>query len=181
MSTTSPARVNGVTRLLHAVCCLLERVAIFMLLATTFFVVLQVVARNVFQKGMPWAEELARYGGLGIVFLAIPLLLLYDKHISVDILSGCLRGKAARLLRLINELIVLLFCGLFLYGGYAFLLRAGRFTTPALGMPNLLFYLPTMVGVVMFAAVSVLRLCRALADQPAACAPADYKGSTSAP
>ncbi len=181
MSTTSPSRAHALTRMLHAVCRFLERLAMFMLLATTFLVVLQVVARNVFEKGLPWAEELARYGGLGIVFLAIPLLLMHDRHISVDIISARVHGAAGRVLRVLNEVIVLLFCGLFLFGGYEFLLRAGRFTTPALSMPNLFFYLPTMVGMVMFAAVSMLRLCRVLAGQPAAYAPPVHKEEVCAP
>ncbi|MGB6006743.1 TRAP transporter small permease [Castellaniella sp.] len=161
--------------LLPRLCRGFERLAIVMLLLTTFLVVLQVAARNFWQAGLPWADELARYGGLGIVYLAIPLLLLQDGHIAVDIFSSRLKGRAGRLLAVINELIVLAFCGLFLYGSYLFLMKAGKFATPALRMPNLVFYLPVVVGMLLFTLVVVLRLARAI--RPAAAA--DRQGALS--
>jgi TRAP-type C4-dicarboxylate transport system permease small subunit len=42
----------------------------------------------VFNAGLPWAEELARYCGLGVVYLTVPLLLLHDKHIKVELLPA---------------------------------------------------------------------------------------------
>ncbi|WP_417251912.1 TRAP transporter small permease [Castellaniella sp.] len=144
--------------LLPCLCRGFERLAIVMLLLTTSLVVLQVVARNVWQVGLPWADELARYGGLGVVYLAIPLLLLQNGHIAVDIISARLHGRAGRVLAVINEIIVLGFCGLFLYGSYMFLMKAGRFSTPALRMPNLLFYLPVVVGMLLFTLVAIQRL-----------------------
>jgi TRAP-type C4-dicarboxylate transport system permease small subunit len=158
-----PGRFGSV---LARVCLWFERLAIVMLLGTTAMVVLQVVARNAWNLGLPWADELARYGGLGIVYLAVPLLLLQDGHIAVDIFSSRVKGRAGRALALANEIIVLLFCGLFLYGSYMFMLKAGRFSTPALQMPNVLFYLPTMVGMLLFTLVSLLRLHRLYVGSP---------------
>lgn len=152
--------------LLSGVCRGFERLAIVMLLLTTFLVVLQVAARNVWQVGLPWADELARYGGLGIVYLAVPLLLLNGGHIAVDILSSRLKGRAGRVLAVVNEILILAFCGLFLHGSYLFLLKAGKFATPALRMPNLLFYLPVVLGMLLFTLVAALRLVRAI--RPAA-------------
>ncbi|WP_298018295.1 TRAP transporter small permease subunit [uncultured Castellaniella sp.] len=162
--------------LLPRLCRGFERLAIVMLLLTTFLVVLQVAARNVWQVGLPWADELARYGGLGIVYLAIPLLLLQNGHIAVDILSSRVKGRAGRVLAVVNEIIILAFCGLFLHGSYLFLMKAGKFSTPALRMPNLIFYLPVVVGVLLFTLVAVLRLTRAV--RPAS-AGADSRGTPS--
>lgn len=157
--SSSPTRW---VRAVEWLCCLFERLAIAMLLITTSLIVLQVAARNFWQMGLPWADELARYGGLGIVYLAIPLLLLRDGHIAVDILSSRIKGPCKQLLAIFNELIILGFCALFLTGGYQFLLRAGKFSTPALQLPNLFFYLPAMLGVLLFTLVAVLRLCKVL-------------------
>lgn len=143
--------------LLNFLCRVLEQIAIFMLLLTTGLIALQIIARNFFEKGLPWVDELARYGGLGIVFLAVPLLLLNNSHISVDLVSSRLKGRSARVLGVLSESIVLLFCVFFLVGGYEFLKSAGRFVTPAMRWPNLLFYLPAMVGILFFTIVAIRR------------------------
>lgn len=162
MTQAPDRRRSTAGRWLLLACRLFERVAIAMLLFTTFLIVLQVVVRNVFDAGLSWADELARYGGLGIVYLAIPLLLLNSGHITVDIISSRFKGKASRALSLVNEAIVLIFCGLFLWGGYEFLLSAGRFVTPALRLPNVFFYLPAMLGIVLFTLVAVQRFWHVL-------------------
>ncbi|KAA0892875.1 TRAP transporter small permease [Pusillimonas sp. ANT_WB101] len=165
MTKTHNPSPAGAVLVLEQACCWFERIAIAMLLFTTFLVVLQVFARNVLQIGLPWADELARYGGLGIVYLAIPLLLLRGGHISVDLISSRVQGRLGRGLKLFNELMILGFCGFFLAGGYQFLLKAGKFVTPALRMPNLVFYLPAMLGIALFTLVAILRFWRVLSNQ----------------
>jgi TRAP-type transport system small permease protein len=146
--------------LLARACALAEHLAIAMLLLTTLFIVMQVAARNFMNAGLPWAEELARYCGLGIVFLSIPRLLLEGRHITVGLVVERLRGLSERVARLLIEALNLAFCGLFLYAGFVFLQRAGKFTTPALSMPNTLFYLPAAVGMALLTAVAAYRLLR---------------------
>ncbi|MCZ4312989.1 TRAP transporter small permease [Comamonadaceae bacterium G21597-S1] len=146
---------------LARLCLRFERLAMLLLAVMTGFILVLVTARNVFALGLPWAEELARYAGLGVVYLAVPLL-LQDKHIKVDLLLKRLRGNGARALNVVNELIVLGFALLFLWGGWLFLLRAAQFSTPALSMPNWLYYLPAALGMVLFALVALQRVLRAL-------------------
>jgi TRAP-type transport system small permease protein len=144
----------------------LERIAMLLLGVMTAFIVIQVTGRNVFDAGLPWAEELARYAGLGVVFLAVPLLLLRDRHVKVDMLLSRARGPAARVLHVVNELVILAFCLLFLWGGWRFLARASQFSTAALGIPNWLYYLPAAIGMVMFSVVSLRRLARVARGGP---------------
>ncbi len=158
MSTTQGAAPAGVVAWL---CRCFERVAMLLLAVMTAFIVVQVTARNVFALGLPWAEELARYAGLGVVYLAVPLLLLQDRHIKVDLLLHRLRGVAARALQVVNELIVLGFALVFLWGGWLFLKRAANFSTAALGIPNWLYYLPAALGMLLFALVALQRVLRA--------------------
>lgn len=56
------------------------------------------------------------------------------------------------------DLLTVVFCALFLVAGWFFLQRAGRFSTLALSLPNLLFHLPAIVGVALLALVAVHRL-----------------------
>ena len=124
----------------------------------TMFILVQVSARNLFSLGLPWAEELARYAGLGVVYLAVPLLLLHDQHIRVELLLDRLYGTASFVMRLVNELIVLAFGAVFLWGGWLFLQRASRFSTAALGIPNWVYYAPAALGMVLFALVALQRV-----------------------
>lgn len=171
MSTPTVSPVGRISRALAAVCQQAEHLAVIMLILTTGLVVMQVAARNFWQQGLAWADELARYGGLGIVFLAIPLLLLRKQHIAVDMISSRLNAPGKRVLLAMNQLIVLVFCGFFMVGGYAFLQRAGKFTTPALSMPNLLFYLPAMVGMLLFSVVAIQQMLQIMV-------PSEQTGST---
>jgi TRAP-type transport system small permease protein len=158
---------HDATGVLARLCRWFEALAMVLLAVMTAFIVVQVTARNVFDLGLPWAEELARYAGLGVVYLALPLLLRDDKHIKVDLLLLKLRGGAARALRLVNELIVLAFALVFLWGGWLFLQRAARFSTAALGIPNWLYYLPAAIGLLLFALVALQRVGSALRPAPA--------------
>lgn len=152
-------------RLLGRLCRLAEWLAIVMLLVTAALVLAQVIGRNLFHTGLPVADELARYSGLGMIYLTVPLLLLQNKHITVDIFIAKLGPRARRVMDIINEALVLLFCVLFLWGGWLFLKRAGRFATPALGMPNTWFYLPALTGLALLTLVALYRAVALLTGQ----------------
>lgn len=167
MNTLSAAPLGGpglwLARLCQTLCVWAERFAMLMLMAMTALIVLQVLGRNLLGAGWPWAEELARYAGLALVYMGAPVLLLHNKHILVDIVSSRVKGLAGRWLHAINEALVLFFCVLFLWGGWAFLKKAGKFSTPALGMPNTLYYMPALLGMALLALVSLHRLMVLLA------------------
>lgn len=157
---------------LYRACRLFEVIAMVLLGVMTFLVLLQIAGRDLFGSGWPWADELARYSGLGLVYLTIPLLLLNDRHVKVDLLSNRFTGKAAYVLHVFNEALIVLFFGLFFWGGWVFLQRAAKFSTPALGMPNWLFYLPAAIGMLLFGLVALRRLLCALKGAPVAAQPA---------
>lgn len=145
----------------------LEAAAMALLAAMTLLIVAQIGARDVLQVGAPWAEELARWCGLGVVYLVVPRLLLEGRHVTVDLLPNGLSGRPQRALAWLNETLTLAFGAIFLAGGWLFMQRAARFTTPALGMPNWLFYLPAFVGMAAFTLVAVARLARMARGLPA--------------
>jgi len=132
--------------------------SIVFLAIITGLIALQVIGRNIFNVGFPWADELARFSGIALVFFTIPLLQYQGRHIAVDMLSGRFTGLCAKVLWVINELAVLGFCMLMLFSFNAFLKRAGHFPTPATGMPNWLFYSPAMLGIFMCTLATILRL-----------------------
>ena len=157
-SSVRPAFLEFCDRLLSGLSRSMLIVAMLSLAVMTFLIGLQVVSRNLFNLGLPWADELARFTGLATVYFTIPLLQYHGRHIAVDVFSSRLSGLPAKVLTAINEMSALLFCGLLLLSFATFLQRAAHFATPAIGMPNWLFYAPPLVGLIVCTLVTVLRL-----------------------
>lgn len=133
-------------------------VAIGMLILMSILVVLQVAVRNLLDLGLPWANELARFAGISLVYLVVPYLHLHEEFIAVNVVSSHVKGHARLLLRVVIELATLLFAALTLYGFQQFLIVAGTFTTPAMGIPNWMFYCPALVGVLLLTLVGIVRV-----------------------
>lgn len=147
-------RTSHVHAILSVIASAMLYLALALLLLLTGLVVIQVIFRDLFDLGMPGADELARFCGIALVFLAMPRLLLDNRHVAMDVFAKMLPRRAEAALVMIGGLLDLAFCGVMLWAIYKFLLRAAKFATPALGIPNLLFYAPAILGFVFFAAVA---------------------------
>jgi len=148
--------------LLDRLCRAGEAIAIASLLAATGLIMIQIVARELLNLGLPWADELSRYAGLAMIFLVVPVLLQNGLHVRVDYFLDKAPPAGRRWVELVNELATLAFCALFLWAGYWFMQRAGRFSTPAIGIPNLVYYLPAIAGMALTLLVAVRRVSGAL-------------------
>lgn len=133
-------------------------IGIAMLALMAVLVVVQVVARNMFDLGLPWADELARFCCIGLVFLSIPGLVLSHQMVAVTIVPDMLGDRARRTMHVAQELATLAFAGFTLWGFAAFLPRAGKFLTPAMGMPNWGYYAAALIGTVLIACAAVFRI-----------------------
>ncbi|WP_109466944.1 TRAP transporter small permease [Albibacillus kandeliae] len=121
-------------------------------------VVLQVGARNFADLGLPWADELARFCSIGLVFVGIPALAGRQALVSVSILPDMLGGRGKTGLTLVSDLATLAFCILLLWGFAEFLPRAGKFLTPAMRLPNYFYYSLALLGSAFLALVTLYRL-----------------------
>jgi TRAP-type C4-dicarboxylate transport system permease small subunit len=144
--------------LLVPLCRLFEWAAMAMLVGCTAAIMLEVFARGLFNLGLPSVGELARYAGLALIFLTVPLLLAQDAHVKVDMFFQLAKGRPRRVLAVFNELVTLAFCVLFLVSCWWFMQRAARFSTPALEMPNLWYYMPAIAGMVLTTLVALDRV-----------------------
>ncbi|TCT09933.1 TRAP-type C4-dicarboxylate transport system permease small subunit [Tepidamorphus gemmatus] len=145
-------------RLLQIAAVACRSLASLLLALICVLIAAQVAGRNLFNTGMPWADELARFCGVAIVFLCVPLLALRGQHVAMDLASLVLRGRLRRPVALVIELTVLAFACLGLWSLHAFLGRAWKFATPTLGIPNWVFYAPALVGLALLALVAVARI-----------------------
>jgi len=135
-----------------------EWVAMALLVACTTAIMVEVFARGLFNLGLPGAGELAKYAGLGLIFLTVPLLLAQDAHVKVDMVFKLSKGLPRRVLAVFNELTTFAFCVLFLISCWWFMQRAARFSTPALAIPNLWYYMPAIAGMALTTLVALDRV-----------------------
>ena len=159
-----PSLLTAGAGALERLAALCERAAIASLFAMTALIMAQIIGREVFSLGMPAVEELARWSGLCLVYLATPLLFLQAKHVSVDMFLVKLTGVWRKGADFFIEALTVAFGLAFLLGGWAFMQRAGKFSTPALGMPNLLFYAPVLFGMALSFLAGGVRLARVFAS-----------------
>jgi len=130
------------------------------LLLMTVLILVQVIARSIFDIGIPWANELSRYCDIALVFLAAPRLLLEGKHVAVDMLQERLSERVRRITAAGTWLLSLAFCAIVLWALYTLLIRVWQFATPALGIPNYIFYMPALLGFFFCALISIYRIFR---------------------
>lgn len=147
-------------------CRMAEWVAIVALIAATALIMTQIVAREIFVAGLSWADELARYAGLTVIFMGVPTLLVRDEHVKVDMFLNMMPARPRRFFNITNDALMVAFAAMFLIAGWQFMQRAARFSTPALGMPNLIFYMPAAIGMTLLFFVAIDRAVAALAPGP---------------
>lgn len=124
-----------------------QALAFIFLLVLFVSVLIQVVMRNVFNAGSIHLEELARVSLVSMVFLMIPVLVFEGKHIIVDIVIIYLPKAVCRWLKAGTDFLVALF-GIYILNAIATIMeRNWDVRTPALAIPNVVFYIPVTLGI----------------------------------
>lgn len=144
-------------------------------------VVLQVAARNFLDLGLPWADELARFSTIGLVFLGVPCLAGRQVLVSVTMLPDACPPKVRAWMAFACDIATLLFAALLLQSFAEFLPRAGKFLTPAMQVPNWVYYSLALVGHAVLAAVALDRVIAALTGRPATAPYHDPRDDTGLP
>ncbi len=132
--------------------------AVGLLALMAVLVVSQVVARNLYDLGLPWADELARFCGIGLVFVTVPSLAARRLLVSVTMVPDMLGAGAQKVSAFVSDISTLACAGLFLWGFAEFLPKAGKFLTPAMQMPNTFYYSLALAGTVLLALVMAFRM-----------------------
>ncbi len=92
---SAPSGPGG--RLARAVALLLGLAAAVFLLAMMLITTVDVAGRYLFTAPLPGAFELTQLLLAATVFAGLPLVTLREQHVSVTLLSGRLKGRAAEL------------------------------------------------------------------------------------
>ncbi|MBY6004939.1 TRAP transporter small permease [Salipiger bermudensis] len=180
MPGTPPANTRG-RAVLARLTTAGTRLGMALLALMALLVVLQVAARNFLDLGLPWADELARFSCIGLVFIAMPALAGRQVMVAVTMLPDMSKPALRRGMVLVADLATLAFAGLMLWSFAEFLPRAGKFLTPALRVPNWVYYSLALTGSLLLFAVALHRVLAALRRSDPSTAYHDPRDETGQP
>ena len=93
-----------------------------------------VVGRAIFNRSIPWADELARMLFIWLIFIGAAAAFARYEHIAVDILVRRLKPRFAHMLYLFQHMVITALMSVIVWGGFLVVSRAsGR--TAILGVP----------------------------------------------
>ncbi len=126
-----------------------EKISLIALAAIATLIFIQIVLRNFFSLAYASIDELARFAHISLVFLLVPLLFREGLHVNVDLLTHRVPPGVRRVLGLLSMLLTATYSAFFLASEVLFMGRNGSVPTPALGMPNWLFFAGAYVGMAL--------------------------------
>lgn len=121
-------------------------------------IIAQVIARNIWSTGLPRAEEMARFAGVFAVYFTAPVLALRGQHVAVDVFTNLMPQAPRMLCAMLAELSMLGFAALTIWGGWLYLQRAWKFTTPGLGVQNIWVFGPVLISLGLLIVIAVWRI-----------------------
>ncbi|MCE8032232.1 TRAP transporter small permease [Billgrantia tianxiuensis] len=147
---------------------LMEHLIATILVALIVSVSANVIGRSLFNRSLPWADELARMLFIWLIFVGAAAAFARYEHIAVDFLVRRLKPRAAYLLYLLQHLIIAALMGIMVWGGYLVMSRStGR--TAILGVPWNLINVSLVLCSLFIVAMSLWRAwqCLRLIRDPA--------------
>ena len=92
--------INFFSMIDRAFAAVIRNLLILIILGMVVFVTLQVILRNFFDSGIPWAEVAARHAVMWIAFLGAMLATRSRQHIAIDVLMKLIPWKARNSVRI---------------------------------------------------------------------------------
>ncbi len=97
------------------------KVLVGSLVVTVLVIFAQVVARSpLINSSLTWSEELARYIFIWQIWLGMSIGLKDNKHIHVELLYQFVKGRPAKVLKIIVTLLCITMCAALVYYGWQY-------------------------------------------------------------
>jgi TRAP-type C4-dicarboxylate transport system permease small subunit len=113
-----------------------------------------VLARYLFNSPIQWAEELARYAFIWVVFMGAVVCTKRKRHITIDILLSALPSRVSAWVRVVADLCTLAVALAIVYYG-AKLTAAATQITATLRVPHYVVYIVVPVSAALIAVYTV--------------------------
>lgn len=149
-----PYRLAGVDKALK----IFETIAIICLFGIATVVMGQIVLRNLFSMGFPWADELSRLLHIALIFLMVPILYREHALFKIDLFVQRMPMAAQVGCHFFSIAVCIGFCIVFMISFAEFMRGSWNVPSPALRMPNFLYFGSIFLGVVGLLGVSIERL-----------------------
>lgn len=143
-------------------------VSFLLLLAMTVVMMMEVIARFVFQSSFQWSVELARYLFVWFIFISASYAITQNTHIRIDGLINLLPSKIRPYLKLIGSILWVLFSLFVAYIGIIYSIDAlgSNQTSTVMRIPMGIVYLAIPVGYALMALRLLLHEIKKVKDQP---------------
>jgi|APHig6443718053_1056840.scaffolds.fasta_scaffold14441_2 C4-dicarboxylate transporter DctQ subunit len=152
-------------RIVSTLCDAFQKLSVAFLAALCLSVFAQIILRNVFSAGSVVLEELARFSLVSLVFLMIPSLTINKQQIIVDFVVNRLPGGARRAVEALCHLLSAASSVFLIFAIALIMERNWSIRTPAMRMPNYLFYLPVALGIALNVLAALDRMIGAFAKR----------------
>ena len=142
-----------------------EVVVIICFVAIVLTTFLGVVSRYILEYSIPWADEVARYGLVWLVYIGMVSSLVRGQHVCVEVLLVRYRGKLRTWMLNLIDLAGMVLFGALLYGGLLLVEMAYTQVTPGLGISKSWVYAAVPIGAALMLIEYVSRIKRRLSGQ----------------
>lgn len=143
-------------------------VALFAALFLVFLV--QIGARFVFSRPLPWTDELAVVLYLWVILWAAAFVVPEREHVAFDLVWNAAGRKARRVMRVVGQALLGGLCAAALPACWDYVRFMAREGTPVLGVPFFVVFLPfvaLLAAIVVRCAWAVLQALRGRAEDSA--------------
>lgn len=123
--------------------------------ATSIFLIMAIICVQVFfrfvlNSALPWPEEASRFLMIWALFIGGAYAFLENEHASITFLSKRFPYKLSIVVNVFNNLVIIFFLSVIIYGGYQQMDRLGGLTTGAMGISRAIPYAAIPVSCILY-------------------------------
>lgn len=137
-----------------------EKCSVVLLFFMCFFILLQVIYRFIFHDSKPWTEEIARYLFMWLTYCGAALAMKNGAHLRMDFLLTIAKGGFKKMLMLISDACMALYCFMGIILGIQLLLEVMEMQQTFLSLDISLW--GVYVGIPLFFLLAFLQSLRQL-------------------
>ncbi|MGY0196508.1 TRAP transporter small permease [Leptothrix sp. BB-4] len=144
---------------------LADGVAIALFTALFLVFIVQVVARFVFHKPLPWTDEVAVMLYVWVILWCAAVVVPEREHVMFDLVWNAVGRRTRQVLRIVGHGLLGALCAWALPATWDYVHFMAREGTPVLGVPFMLVFAPfvlLMVALIVRSTIAVVRAWRGL-------------------
>ena len=142
-----------------------EYVSLVSLAVIAMLIFVQILLRNFLSLAYAGIEEVARLAHISLVFLLVPLLFREGLHVNIDLLTQYAGPRLKRVLDAFAALLTAVYGIFFLVSEYQFMVKNGSVPSPGLGIPNIVFFAGTYLGMALLTLIAAEKLVQTITGQ----------------